>query len=222
MKIRPLLAAAVTAVTWAAAPAHATVFTGYTTACFGSGCTPEAIYAPATDTLGGLTYANSTFSVADAAGFAALGATGNINPLLNIDNLGAFDLNASAFNYAGSQFNLVVTFTAPPGTTPNSQTYTATLIGRVASSNAGGVTIDFSNTPQHFTFNGGIFDFSLNDVAITPHTIPTPVALTGQITTVAAVPEASTWAMMILGFAGVGFAAYRRRNRSKGLSLRLT
>jgi PEP-CTERM motif len=30
---------------------------------------------------------------------------------------------------------------------------------------------------------------------------------------VAAVPEASTWAMMILGFFGVGFAAYRRKTK---------
>ena len=30
---------------------------------------------------------------------------------------------------------------------------------------------------------------------------------------VTAVPEASTWGMMILGFAGVGFMAYRRRNQ---------
>ena len=30
---------------------------------------------------------------------------------------------------------------------------------------------------------------------------------------VTGVPEASTWAMMILGFAGVGFLAYRRRNQ---------
>lgn len=29
-----------------------------------------------------------------------------------------------------------------------------------------------------------------------------------------AVPEPSTWAMMILGFAGVGFMAYRRRNQA--------
>ena len=28
-----------------------------------------------------------------------------------------------------------------------------------------------------------------------------------------AVPELSTWAMMILGFAGVGFMAYVRRNQ---------
>ena len=30
---------------------------------------------------------------------------------------------------------------------------------------------------------------------------------------ITAVPEPSTWAMMILGFAGVGFMAYRRRNQ---------
>jgi hypothetical protein len=29
----------------------------------------------------------------------------------------------------------------------------------------------------------------------------------------AAVPEPSTWAMMILGFAGVGFLAYRRKSK---------
>lgn len=31
---------------------------------------------------------------------------------------------------------------------------------------------------------------------------------------VPAVPEISTWAMMILGFAGIGFMAYRRRNQT--------
>ena len=32
-----------------------------------------------------------------------------------------------------------------------------------------------------------------------------------------AVPEASTWVMMILGFAGLGYMAYRRRNQSASL-----
>jgi hypothetical protein len=36
---------------------------------------------------------------------------------------------------------------------------------------------------------------------------------------IAAVPEPSTWAMMILGFAGVGFMAYRRRNNQAGIRL---
>jgi len=41
---------------------------------------------------------------------------------------------------------------------------------------------------------------------------------TGVVGAVAAVPEPSTWAMMILGFMGVGFMAYRRRGQP---SLRL-
>ncbi len=36
---------------------------------------------------------------------------------------------------------------------------------------------------------------------------------------ISAVPEPSTWAMMVLGFAGVGFMAYRRR--SNGPALRI-
>jgi cbb3-type cytochrome oxidase subunit 3 len=31
---------------------------------------------------------------------------------------------------------------------------------------------------------------------------------------VSPVPEASTWAMMILGFLGVGFVAYRRKDKA--------
>jgi hypothetical protein len=39
----------------------------------------------------------------------------------------------------------------------------------------------------------------------------------GDLTAVAPVPELSTWAMMILGFAGIGFMAYRRRNQTATL-----
>jgi hypothetical protein len=42
---------------------------------------------------------------------------------------------------------------------------------------------------------------------------------TGFDVTISAIPEASTWAMMILGFFGVGFMAYRRK--SSGQALRL-
>ena len=37
--------------------------------------------------------------------------------------------------------------------------------------------------------------------------------------TTSPVPEPSTWALMILGFAGVGFMAYRRKNQ--GLAFRI-
>jgi len=39
---------------------------------------------------------------------------------------------------------------------------------------------------------------------------------------IAAVPEPATWAMMFLGFAGVGFMAYRRSRKDGGLALPAT
>jgi hypothetical protein len=41
----------------------------------------------------------------------------------------------------------------------------------------------------------------------------------GATTISAAVPEPSTWAMMILGFAAVGFFAYRRKENGQALSV---
>jgi hypothetical protein len=41
---------------------------------------------------------------------------------------------------------------------------------------------------------------------------------TVRFTLTAAVPEPSTWAMMLLGFLGVGFLAYRRRNQTPELT----
>ena len=37
----------------------------------------------------------------------------------------------------------------------------------------------------------------------------------GKIGTVVATPEPSTWAMMLLGFAGLGFAGYRKSQRGR-------
>jgi hypothetical protein len=39
--------------------------------------------------------------------------------------------------------------------------------------------------------------------------------------TVTAVPEASTWAMMILGFLGLGFLGYRKSSKSTGSAFRM-
>jgi PEP-CTERM motif len=41
----------------------------------------------------------------------------------------------------------------------------------------------------------------------------------GAATPVSAVPEPSTWAMMILGFCGLGFMAYRRKQNGPALQL---
>lgn len=79
----------------------------------------------------------------------------------------------------------------------------------------GGVRLDMQEfdvsalgTLASVTFEGfsGPNDFFLGQ--------PFLAGLTGtDFAVTAAVPEPSTWAMMILGFAGVGFMAYRRKSR---------
>jgi hypothetical protein len=53
-------------------------------------------------------------------------------------------------------------------------------------------------------------DAALYNLVLSPETGNSPIA---------AVPEPSTWAMMILGFAGIGFMTYRRRNQSAALTV---
>jgi hypothetical protein len=67
--------------------------------------------------------------------------------------------------------------------------------------------ISTGNDHDFLNSTGTAWASNIDDLAFNP---------TGP--TVAAVPEPSTWAIMILGFAGVGFMAYRRRNQSASLN----
>jgi PEP-CTERM motif len=58
-----------------------------------------------------------------------------------------------------------------------------------------GADLDFVNTGYNFP-----------GLSVTGSTVPSA----------SAIPEPSTWAMTLLGFAGVGFAAYRRRSSKNG------
>jgi len=62
---------------------------------------------------------------------------------------------------------------------------------------------NFEDATGHFRDNHWAFDILNVDAAMQ----------------VGAVPEPSTWAMMLLGFAGVGVAAYRRRGRGAALTV---
>jgi len=146
---------------------------GFTNGCYGAACTPATTNAPASVTLLGLTYTNSTFSGTTAGGFIAFG---NAPGTPNVDNLGSFTLNGTPANYNGQSFTLRVTFTAPPGITGgNSRTFSALLTGVVTAIDNGAVSIDFNNTPTTFTFSfvnaqgqtvTGSFNFVVNDLAI--------------------------------------------------------
>jgi hypothetical protein len=70
---------------------------------------------------------------------------------------------------------------------------------------------------HYYGFSGGGFDQVL--IQNSPNTTTfAPTNIDGlaldSVAAIAAVPEPSTWAMMILGFAGVGTMAYRRRNKT--------
>jgi hypothetical protein len=79
---------------------------------------------------------------------------------------------------------------------------------------------DVSTFPIATTGPAGAFAMlDINNIAQRPPTIsvatflPTDDQYRGLNVSVTAVPEPSTWAMMILGFAGIGFMAYRRKSK---------
>ena len=61
---------------------------------------------------------------------------------------------------------------------------------------------------SEFSFNEGGLVVPLSSIGITG-----TAEILYTYTPTAAVPEASTWAMMLIGFAGLGFAGYRRSRR---------
>jgi hypothetical protein len=126
---------------------------------------------------------------------------------VGFSDLGYLSLGASPATYSGI-FNLLVTFTLPAGA--STATMTANLNGQVTTLNNGDVFFDFlndSSNPLTLSYTGGTFQFFVNDI-VAPGTSSTN-AITGRL--IAAVPEPASWALMLLGFGGMGVAMRRRR-----------
>lgn len=191
------------------ASAQAVNFQGSTDGCFGMACTPVS----GTTSFGGLSYSDSMFNVTTAGGFVSVG---NAPGTPNVDNLGSFTLSGSPFTYTGNPgavFDLVVAFTAPPGTTPGSTRISSTVTGNVISSDNGGVFINFDNTPRNFSYGSGAtagtFTFFVNDLSLVAGgTVPVSGVIQTQVS---AIPEPETYALMMAGLAAVGFMSRRRK-----------
>ena len=181
-------------------------FTGDTSGCFSltsAPCSP----VPNTGSFFGLTFNTGHFDqFTSAGGFAGIGS-GQLPPLG--DSLGFVSSDGTPFNFAGSYFTLLVNFTAPTNVTGGG-TFQALLTGDISGTpNNGGVHFSFNPSSQLFHSSQG--DFTLN---VDPFTVSGGgqlTRITGYIQTVA-VPEPATWAMMLVGFAGIGMAMRRRRS----------
>jgi hypothetical protein len=85
----------------------------------------------------------------------------------------------------------------------------SSFISNTAGSLPGSLTVPFTHTMDSQDYIKAYY--SLNDYNLGSETIFADLATLTVSEHVAAVPEPSTWAMMLLGFAGVGFAVYRKR-----------
>jgi len=187
-------------------PAEAAIFQGTSAGCFGPGC--SSFGSPVSD--GGLTFTGGNF------GPTTINTTGSLT-------LGSFSVG-SVSGLDGDTFRLKLNFSQPGAATPDQPIFTALLdtsfifIGNT-------LDIAFPDTATQFTFDGGTFQVVISDVHLAStffnggHDTSNLVGNVTVTAAVAAVPEPSTWAMMILGFAGVGFMAYRRK--SHGAALRI-
>jgi hypothetical protein len=196
----------------AASAANATTFTGSTLGCFGGGCTVANASAPPIPN-GGISFTGGTFNEGDSGGFLSIGTDATAN------SLGLISLTGIPESWVNVPFSLQVTFTAPPGTSPNPTLYSALLNGSVSTDGSctggtdpcGGAQFVFSNPLQTFTYAGGTFTLLVNNLSVSPGATNVPLTGTIRVTATNAVPEPATWALMLLGFGGIGMAMRRRR-----------
>jgi PEP-CTERM motif len=197
MKFSHILAAAATVALLASQPASAATFQGSTSGCFGTNCAASGTSGVASD--------DALLFVADS--FGPVMTTTSTTVDLGSISLTALDFGSGNFNK--DDFDLKVSFKKPGS---GSSTFDADLMGSALFGfilGNGEITIDFGG-PQTFTLNGTTFTLTVDDVTLSNGHDSAQI---DGVIAVAAVPEPSTWAMMILGFFGVGFMAYRRNAR---------
>lgn len=97
--------------------------------------------------------------------------------------------------------------TPPAGAVPGHVTFDSPLTTPPGTNVSWNLLIDpaVTITGWYFTLNGADINTSSGGTDFGPGTV---------IYTARPVPEPSTWVMIILGFAGVGFTAYRRKSKS--------
>jgi len=133
----------------------------------------------------------------------------NIEPTSFI-NLGALDATgAGTFDLTGLLLGININQTVPggSGTLPSGDLF-GTITG-----NSSGATISWLSAGV--AINGFLYTVTNSPLSIVPPATCIPGTAVCGVTTiqgqVQAVPEPATWALMLIGFGGMGFAMRRRR-----------
>jgi hypothetical protein len=214
-----IASAAVGAVTSAGAD---TISIGYSLSAsgvintIGSASTPgSAVYStPALDSYEGNIISGSDFFPLDLGATSADFAKAGTKPIyLYISETGV-TYGASnvpftiGFNEGGLAKGWSVTETV--FTDPTDAVYAkTTMLASATFGPGGGSALDTVTSPVPF---GTPFSVT-EEIAITPGSANGNDLSTVSVTTT--IPEASTWAMMTLGFAGLGYAAFRRKAKPR-------
>jgi len=135
-----------------------------------------------------------------------------IDPTSNI-NLGSLQATGTGpFDLTGLLLTIAINQTVPGG----SGSLPAGTLSGIITMTQSGASISWLN-PQ-VTINGYVYSVTNNPLSIVPpnscilQDVPGTCGITTIQGQVAAVPEPATWGMMLLGFAGIGFAMRRRRH----------
>jgi PEP-CTERM motif len=156
-------------------------------------------------------------SLLSTTAFAAVTPLGNLDP----ENAAGFgDLNTSGLFADAATFNLTIS--------ANTAVSATIAVGNRFQFTPGTLLL-FSGLPfsgalldsEPLTFGGSAYTASFSDalgpgiyyVEITGRVNSKVLGIGGSVTTTA-IPEPSTWAMMLIGFAGLGFAGYRASRKS--------
>jgi hypothetical protein len=137
--------------------------------------------------------------------FANLSTT--IDPTSNIDLGGLQALGTGPFNLSGLLFTIMINQTVPGG---SGSLPAGTLSGIISQT---GSTASISWLNPSVTINGYVYSVTNNPLSLVPPNscIQGLCGFTTIQGQVAAVPEPATWALMLLGFGGIGMAMRRRR-----------
>jgi hypothetical protein len=185
---------------------------------FNSIAASTAVNAPSSFSIGDWTFSNGTQPVqvnvlSSSNGAQPFGTTGNYLSVLGggTENVSFSDRSSFSFFWGSiDTFNTIVVHQTGGVNTTYTGLDISNMFGPVVKSTGCQVLTDCN---RYFTFASVANDITGFSISSSSNSF--------ELTNISAVPEASTWAMMILGFLGLGFLGYRKSPKVSASAFRV-